>query len=72
MSQNERTATLREVICIAQTDKAIKVRDIDDPFDTGFWVPQSVVHDDSEVYRLEDEGTLVVLRWWAVENGWDL
>lgn len=29
------------------------------------WVPQSVIHDDSEVYQLGDEGDLVVERWFA-------
>lgn len=40
----------------------------DDPF----WVPKSVVHDDSEVWTTvgdHDEGELVVAMWWAEKNG---
>jgi len=33
------------------------------------WVPQSVIHDDSEVYQDGDEGTLVVAYWWAKSKG---
>lgn len=33
------------------------------------WVPKSVIHDDSEVYRDGDRGTLVVKEWWAEKEG---
>lgn len=29
------------------------------------WVPKKCIHDDSEIFELEDEGILVVMRWWA-------
>lgn len=32
------------------------------------WVPKSIIHADSEVYREGDEGKLVVLEWWAVKR----
>jgi hypothetical protein len=34
-----------------------------------FWIPKSVVHDDSEVWKKDDEGKLVVKYWWAEKNG---
>jgi hypothetical protein len=36
------------------------------------WVPHSVIHDDSEVYDAKgnNEGKLVVQRWWADKQGW--
>ncbi len=34
------------------------------------WVPKSVVHDDSFVWRTGDFGTLLVKLWWAEKNGW--
>ena len=35
------------------------------------WVPKSVIHDDSEVYSEKaDEGDIVVLAWWAKNNGY--
>jgi hypothetical protein len=32
------------------------------------WIPKSVVHDDSEVWKKDDNGMLVVLTWWAKKN----
>jgi hypothetical protein len=52
--------------CIRATDKAVLVR-IDDK---EIWVPQSVVHADSDVYRANDEGKVVVQAWWAERNGY--
>lgn len=34
------------------------------------WVPLSCVHDDSEVYRKGDEGTLLIKRKFAEDQGW--
>jgi hypothetical protein len=35
------------------------------------WIPQSVIHDDSEAFDAEDnsEGEVVVKQWWAAANG---
>lgn len=54
-------------VCLGQTDKAIKVR-LDD-YLTPIWVPQSLVHDDSEVYKLGQKGTLVLPEWFALKEG---
>jgi hypothetical protein len=32
------------------------------------WVPQSVVHDDSDIWKQDDEGVLKVKAWWAEKN----
>lgn len=34
------------------------------------WIPKSVIHDDSEVYKPGTSGKLVVKSWWAEENGY--
>lgn len=34
------------------------------------WVPQSQIHDDSEVFDVGQEGTLVVTEWLATQKGW--
>jgi hypothetical protein len=34
------------------------------------WIPESQVHDDSEVYDLETHGKLVVTLWFARKEGW--
>jgi len=32
------------------------------------WIPKSVVHDDSEVWKKDDVGKLIVKMWWAEKN----
>ena len=48
------------------TEKALLFEPEDDD---AFWVPKSVVHEDSEVYKEEHEGKLLVKRWWAEKEG---
>lgn len=48
-----------------ETEKALKVFNDDNQV----WVPKSVIHDDSEVYKLGTSGDLVVAEWWAEKNG---
>jgi hypothetical protein len=33
------------------------------------WIPNTVVHDDSEVYQAGHEGELVLHAWWAEKEG---
>ena len=35
-----------------------------------FWVPKSVIHDDSEVYEKGHEGKLCIQLWWCEKQGW--
>lgn len=58
-----------DVRCAAESDsgKALKMKCDELGF---FWVPKSAIHDDSEVYRVDDEGALVVHDWFAEERGW--
>lgn len=59
-------AEIDDVEVVGATDKAIRVR-----VDGGreVWVPQSQVHDNSEVWKLGDKGTLVVPEWLAIDKG---
>ena len=53
---------------IRETDKAILFENEDEKF----WVPKSVIHDDSECWADADdkrEGELVVKRWFAEKEG---
>jgi hypothetical protein len=34
-----------------------------------YWIPQSQVHEDSEVWHQGDEGTLVLTAWIAKQKG---
>jgi 4-hydroxy-3-methylbut-2-enyl diphosphate reductase IspH len=65
--KSEETVEFEDTRCIGQTDKAIKVRlaTREEPI----WVPQSVVHDDSEVYKLGQTGILVLPEWFALKEG---
>jgi hypothetical protein len=58
---NGPTVSFKKVLCKRQTPKAIlcevKGREL--------WIPQSQIHEDSEVYQDGDEGTLVVSEWFA-------
>jgi hypothetical protein len=57
------------VECIAQTDKAILVEG--DTLDEPTWIPQSQVHEDSEVYAKGHKGALHVSTWFAEQRGWE-
>jgi hypothetical protein len=59
-------ATVRDVKCARETDKAIFVTD-----GAGWemWIPKSQVHDDSEVYARGHEGDLVIKGWFAEKEG---
>jgi hypothetical protein len=60
--------TFEDCECVGETDKAILVNvpDLDDEV----WVPKSQLDDDSEVYKLGTDGTLVVSDWLAEKKGW--
>lgn len=62
-------ATIKDVKCISASDKAIRVRLQDG---RRIWVPQSAVDDDSEVYKVDDFGKLIVKPWFAEQIGVDL
>ena len=56
---------IENVTCTQQTPKAI-LCEIDGDM---VWIPQSMVDDDSEVYRVGTDGTLVVKTWFAKKAG---
>jgi hypothetical protein len=57
------------VICTCETPNAIKVR----VEGTGkeFWVPKSVIDDESETYKDGTSGNLIVADWFAEKQCWD-
>ena len=58
--------TIEGVTATYETPKALRVR-----LSGGaeIWAPKSVIHDDSEVYKMGTDGTLVVQRWFAEKEG---
>ena len=63
----EEKSSKADVRCVGETERAIKVAVGDD-----VWIPKSALHDDSEVYQMNDFGRLVVLPWFAKTMGWEL
>jgi len=63
--------TIDGVECMAQTEAAIRVRRkrSDGSYGRAVWIPQSVIHDDSEVYKAGDAGRLVIAQWFATKSG---
>ncbi len=59
------TVTIEGVRCTRASSKAILV--VVDGAE--HWIPQSQIHDDSEVYQLGDEGKLVITQWIAEQKG---
>ena len=53
-----------KVTCIRSSDKAILVV----IKDKEHWIPQSQVHEDSEVWKNGDEGVLVITEWIAEQK----
>lgn len=49
-----------------ETDKAI-LAVFDDGTET--WIPKSVIDEDSEVYKMGTDGTLIVQLWFAEKEG---
>lgn len=58
------TASFEDVRCVRTTDLAALCI----IWGEKVWVPQSQIHEDSEVWKRGDEGTLVVTEWWAIER----
>lgn len=54
------------VFCVAETEKAVLVRLTDDE---EYWVPKSVIGEDSEVQGHNDRGVLVVADWFVKRKG---
>lgn len=52
---------------IRETEKAVLIK-IEDEQEV--WVPKSQIHDDSDVWKDGQKGTLVVSQWYAEQKGW--
>ena len=55
------------------SEKAILFQEQDregNNIDKPYWLPKSVLHDNSEVWKLGDVGMIVVKEWWARKQEW--
>ena len=64
---SDETVEFEDARCIRETQKAIQVRLSDRQ--RPIWIPQSIVHDDSEVYKFGQSGKLVLPEWFALRMG---
>jgi hypothetical protein len=55
------------VKCIAEGPRSILVLIGDEKK----WIPQALIHADSEVWKRGQEGTLVLPEWFVIERGLD-
>ena len=62
------TTRIENAICTRATAKAILVEAPE--LTVPVWIPQSAVHDDSEVWKAGQTGRLVVVDWFAEKEGW--
>jgi hypothetical protein len=67
MTAHKHQAHFDNVVALRETDKALccKLETHDRPI----WFPLSHIDDDSEVWRVGDEGTLIVSEWLAAQKG---
>ena len=65
MNSGNQPCNLGEYEVIKETAKAILVSDGDDQL----WVPKSVIHDNSEIWKTGQSGNLVVETWFAENEG---
>lgn len=63
--RDEEPVTIPGVTCVAATNAAILCAIGEEEK----WIPQSQVHDDSEVYEKGHTGKLVILAWFARKEG---
>jgi hypothetical protein len=68
---------IEDVRCIAESKngKSLLMRKTCEEFDGEdepgkCWLPKSQITDDSEVYEVGGEGTLIVTEWIAKKKGW--
>lgn len=54
--------------CIRETERAILVEA--DDLGEAIWVPKSQVHMESEVWKNDTDGVLIVSDWFAEQRGW--
>ena len=59
---------IENCVVIKQTEKAILVESTD--FEEPEWIPQSQIHEDSDVWKDRQKGDLIVKMWFAEKKGW--
>ena len=66
---DEKNVFITGAKCLRDSKQAILVKVKVKDKDEEFWVPQSQIHSDSEVWVVGDEGKLVISKWLAIKRG---
>jgi hypothetical protein len=61
--------SLGKAKCIAKSRTGLALRVILDSDGKAYWIPISVIHDDSEAFDVGHEGDLIVNEWYAEKEG---
>lgn len=69
MKHDDEGISIGEAICVRETEKSIFVQMDPGKRSEHHWIPQSQVHDDSDVWKVGQRGQLIIKRWWAEEKG---
>jgi hypothetical protein len=56
---------IQDVVAVKETEAALLVEIEGEEF----WIPKSQIDDDSEVYKMGTDGTLVISAWFAEKLG---
>lgn len=75
MSKSSPVEIIEDGKCIKETEKAICIADLAFNDYPEIWIPkkwsgEDVIHDDSEVWKLGQRGSVVVKEFWAEKNNW--
>lgn len=64
------TVEIEDCLCFFETPKAVAIgRNFTSDLNDCLWIPKSVIHDDSEVWKKGDRGKLVIPEWFALKEG---
>jgi hypothetical protein len=67
VNDNNLPINLGHYLVLKETDEAILVTNEDEDPE---WIPKNVVHYDSEIWKEDQFGYLVVEQWFAEKQGW--
>lgn len=63
------TYEIDNAVCVAESKNGKSILVEADIFDEPQWIAKAVIHDNSEVYERDTNGTLIVQSWFARNRG---
>lgn len=68
--KHEGGVSLGDALCLNTSKKGALFKIYSFKSDLAVWIPQSCIHDDSEVWKKGQRGDLVIMEWFAEKKGW--